>query len=259
MNATNQFFLGNFTIKPIPPRTMQEKLQSLNNAVKQYMPDVLPLKEVDNLSLLKIKCKHILKEGGIGDTTAVLKIDNLKVLKFYQAERDVKDRLERLQLHNKFFGNQTPYTIEGWSKGEESELLLVVSQPYIECEENSFEAAQKQLLMDLLQRFNEVRIFDMSRCYQDWMLLDNGQEYSFGDLKAGNVCLNAHTGTYAVIDCIIHNYFQETYHWNCAEHSYTYNKGTTPPWNLKRKPRFRNPMFPSLNENEEDTSSLSIL
>ena len=101
--------------------------------------------------------------------------------------------VERVELHNKCFGDTTGYEIlgEAQSCGNTGVLL---KQPYIDIIPNSNVSGQRLLTMDLLVKHGRV-LAVKDELWADGILFDN--------LGFGNVGVNMVTGNYAVVDCLI--------------------------------------------------------
>ena len=100
--------------------------------------------------------------------------------------------VERIELHNKYFGDITGYEILGNAQWHDIAGLLM-RQPYIDIVPNSNAEGQRLLAEDLLSKYGRVLVAE-DEMWADGTLFDN--------LGYDNVGVNSFNGKYAVVDCL---------------------------------------------------------
>lgn len=94
-----------------------------------------------------------------------------------------------IELHNRFFGTLTPYTVL-----ERNESHWLVRQPYISFVPDSGEEARRMLFEQFAVNFVDAIRTDL----EIW-----AGGFLFDDLKDGNIGIDVATTQPAVIDCLI--------------------------------------------------------
>lgn len=109
--------------------------------------------------------------------------------------KERRSNFEIIELHNRFFGELTKYTVLTREEG-----CWHIRQPYIEFVLNSGELARQLLFEKFVERFGDA-IRTEAEIWAGGFLFD--------DLKDPNIGIDMVTGQPAVIDCLIRRWSKE--------------------------------------------------